>query len=159
MNEPEIKLTTLFAVEMLRWETPHNVAEAVIRTGSEIRRFFRRIEVLDVIVIGVKQFVRFRSDMEASEAILDHVVTRGRGVVISMGSAGFEARFPNRRGKVQGFAMYEAIRPGHQRMYRGPKLKNWGEQFAVQPQISLSVPPVQHHAPSRSRPVRAEVQG
>ena len=129
MNEPEIKLTTLFAVEMLRWETPHNVAEAVIRAGSEIRRFFRRVEVLDVVTFGMKPFVRLRSDMTAPQAILEQVLTTGRGVVIPMGSAGYEARFPTRRGRVPGFSLYEAVRPGHQRMYRGPKLKNWAEQF------------------------------
>jgi hypothetical protein len=155
MNEIDIKLPTLFAVELLRGERPHHVAEAVIRAGKKCGKLFRRLEVLDMISLGMRSFIRFRSDL-TSPVVLEQVLTEGRGVVRNHGTLGFEVRFPSRQGKVPGFMMYEATRPGIQRMYRGPKIKGWEKAFETK--NVLSKPSIRSHVENRRSSVRTEAQ-
>lgn len=129
IDEKEIPLTTYFAVEILSWTTPHQVAEAVIRQAKENGTLFRRLESMGSVEVAGRKFERFRTDLSDTnlDPVLTSLLTKGHGVVGKI-TDGYEVRFPIRTGRINSTILLsgKAVKT---RMYRGPKIKYWERQF------------------------------
>lgn len=132
--DPEIQLRTYFAVQLSYTQEPYaKVVEALCQTAKGMGILFRRVETLDVIQLGMRPFLRMRSDVPEAKLLLQRLHTEtGRGIVY-MTTGGFEVQFPpnvlgGRIAPVSSLAMHGATR-GQPMMWRGPKIKNWVLQF------------------------------
>jgi hypothetical protein len=129
MTIESIAFNTHLAVELLSNEDPRTIARLICVTADEVKTLFRRLEVLDVIFIGGRRFVRCRSDILTPYPMLDLIFDRGRSV-IAPGPKGYLVRFLNgRSGPVSNVTMHSTPIPGHRITYRGPKVRLWAEQF------------------------------
>lgn len=130
---PIIETNTYFAVQLLQNETTHRVAELILRAARDIKVLFRRLEILDTITIGTNRYARVRTDLASPNAVLDRLLLQ-RSVVAPVSGSSYLVRFPDgRTGKLTSFVMHVAPRPGQSRIYRGPKIKRWEEQFPPTP--------------------------
>lgn len=129
-SAPEPVLNTYLAIQLLQGETPHDAIRALCQAGKDTRKFFRRVEVLDVIPVANRRFVRCRSDVTNLYPILDLLLTQGRGSVAVRSAGQYHVRLSDgRTGPVSVMTMHALPLPGQQRLYRGPKLLNWTRQF------------------------------
>lgn len=129
MTIESIALNTYLAVELLAKEDTRVVAAIVCRTAAEVNTLFRRLEVLDVIVVGGRRFVRCRSDVLNPYPMLEVVFDRGRSFIASS-PKGYVARFLNgKTGTVSNVMMHSTPIPGQRITYRGPKIRMWERQF------------------------------
>lgn len=124
----EIPLNTYIAVEVLPRMSAHTVAEAIIRGGKEAGTWFRRLEHIGFIEIGMRQFARYRTDLADPMPVLKLLLDRGHGIAY-YAKEGFEAQFPVRRGRVNGIGMTQ-VAP-QTKVYKGPKIKGWETAFVV----------------------------
>lgn len=126
-------LNTYFAIQLQPRENPIVAVEAFCVTAQMMKTLFRRIETLDVIQVGMRPFVRLRSDIgDAGPVLRQLLAATNRGYIVSNGGR-FEAQFSakdfgGRKADVSGVVMNTVPR-GPQVMYRGPKIKNWERQF------------------------------
>jgi hypothetical protein len=125
-----IALNTTMAVELLAKEEPKIVAHLLCLTAAEVNTLFRRVEILDLIVVGGRRFVRCRSDILNPYPMLELIFDRGRSIIMP-GPTGYVAKFLNgKTGPVSNVTMHSTPRPGQRVTYRGPKIKLWARQFA-----------------------------
>lgn len=130
MTIESIALNTYLAVELLAKEETRVVAALICKTAAEVNTLFRRLEVLDIIVIGGRRFVRCRSDILNPYPMLGIIFDRGRSTIASS-EKGYVARFLNgRTGTVTNVTMHSSPRLGQRVTWRGPKVKLWERQFA-----------------------------
>jgi hypothetical protein len=121
---------SFFAVQLRRHETPHQLAAEVLRTASEARVLFRRLDTLDIIDVGGRDYVRFRADLINPFPILNRLLRAGRRVVgPGLGSYLLWQPSINRGGRVPGTPMHLTPIPGHFREYRGTRTESWAAQF------------------------------
>ncbi len=121
---------TYFAIQLLRLENPHNAIQDVFFASRKIRKFFRRLEVLDTFSMGSGCFLRCRTDRTDMLDILQGVQTGGRGVVV-LSNGTYVANVGGRHGPVSTLGMHAEIKEGLQRMYKGTKIKGWEAQFSA----------------------------
>ena len=128
----EPQLNCYFAVQMLRGESVKQVAGAICQAGSDQMTLFRRLEVLDVIQIASYPFLRCRSDIIDNRLVLETLAAQQRGYVTADAGGRYTVRLSDGRvGPVTGMTMHTTSKPGHQRMFKGPKIKLWSRQFGV----------------------------
>ena len=124
-----IALNTYFGVELGVVEEPVAVARSICLTANEVKTLFHRLEVLDVISVGGRRFVRCRTDLLNPYPMLDLLFARGRAIIASR-EGGYVATFSNdRHGPVPNMMMHSTPRPGQRVTYRGPKVRLWQRQF------------------------------
>ena len=123
---------TFFAIQLRLGETPHQLAAEVLRTASEARILFRRLDTLDIIDVGGTDFVRFRSDLINPFPILDRLLRDGRRIVgPGLGTyLLWKPKVPD-GGRVPLTPMHLVPIPGHFREYRGTRMPTWAAQFAA----------------------------
>jgi len=133
---PEPVLNTYLAVQLQPREASIVAVEAVCVTAKMLKILFRRIEVLDIIQVGMRPFVRLRSDMTTEQArviLAELCKATNRGVVACGPDGKFEVQFPPaiHGGKRAPFASLQmhTVPRGPQRLYRGPKIARWELQF------------------------------
>jgi hypothetical protein len=130
MNIESIALNTYFGVELLPMEQPSNVARVVCAAANEVKTLFRRLEILDVIYVGGRRFVRLRSDIINPYPMLDLLFVRGRGTIAATTKNGYVAKFLNgRSGPVTNLTMHSTPKLGQRVSYKGPKFQAWSDQF------------------------------
>jgi len=126
-------LNNYFAIQMQPRENPIIAVEALCVTAKMMGILFRRVEVLDTIQIGMRPFLRVRSDLDRHPLVLDQLlVATGRGYVAHLDGK-FVVQFPStvhggRRANFSATDMHLTPR-GLPQMYRGPKIKHWERQF------------------------------
>ena len=131
---PEPVLKTYFAIQIQPRESPILALEAFCTTSKMLGILFRRIEVLDTMEVGVKPFVRLRSDIPNATSVLEQLLkATQRGFIVARSDGKYEVQFPasvlgGRRAEVPTFSMHGSPRETP-RMYRGPKIKHWDRQF------------------------------
>jgi len=131
---PEPVLSTYFAIQLQPRENPAVVVEAFCTAAKMLGTLFRRVETLDTIEVGMKPFLRMRSDIPTASSVLEQLFkATGRGYVVSRSDGKFEVQFPvttlgGRRAEVSSYVMHTVPR-GKPTMYRGPKIKFWERQF------------------------------
>lgn len=133
--DPEVQLRTYFAVQLNHPREPHaKAAEAVCVAAKALGLLFRRVETMDVLQIGMKPFLRMRSDLSDAKVILQRLHTdTARGIIYMLPEGCFEVQFPpnvmgGRIAPVSSTPMYMAPR-GTSTMFRGPKVKSWYRAF------------------------------
>ncbi len=128
MSIPEPILTpTYFAVQVHAWEKPHDIAKVILLAAHDQKLYFRRLESLDVMEVGVVKFQRFRTDLINIDNLLEGLFKAGRGVIRSVLGNGFEVRVGTRQGQVASAPMHMA--PRDLKVFRGTKIKYWEQQF------------------------------
>lgn len=117
------------AIEMAKGETPHGTVHRFMQAAVERNLLFSRLEVLDVFTIGIRKFVRFRSD-QADLDLLTQDLRKDRAVVIPNGR-GYKVYIPGgQEASVPMTKMHVAPLPNYKRVYRGPKSDLWEAQFS-----------------------------
>lgn len=126
----DIALPYYFAVQIQPREAAVLAVEAVCTTAKMMGILFRRVEVVGLINLGGRNFVRMRSDLaRASEVLTQLNSATNRGVMFPDGSSGMKVLLSNgRSGTVEGWKLH-VMSSGASTMYRGPKIKNWERQF------------------------------
>lgn len=131
----EIPLTTYFAVEQIRGQTDHDIAAEILCAGKRAGTLFRRLECIGTIQLGTRKLSRVRTDLKDPGPLLEKLKAKGHGVVVQSKAGGFEAHFGNRQGRVDG-SLIMGYLSGHEprptKLYKGPKIKGWTEQFRSQ---------------------------
>lgn len=131
---PEPVLSTLFAIQGKPKEHPSVAVEAFCTTAKMLGILFRRVEVQDTIEVGMRPFVRMKSDIPNAASVLEQLFkATQRGYVACRSDGKYEVQFPpnvlgGRRAEVSSMIMYTVPRTPPM-MYRGPKVKNWERQF------------------------------
>lgn len=137
-NPPQIELNQYLAIQQrVPWENSAVAAEALCATAKMMGTLFRRVEVLDVIKVGGKPFVRMRTDLardRVQKVLLALVGATDRAVVYSLPDGGYEAKFPasqlGGRTAMVSVTLMHSLPRGQQFLFRGPKIKNWRAQFS-----------------------------
>jgi len=121
---------SFFAVQLRKDETPHRLAEEVLKAASEARILFGRLDSLDIIDVGGRDFVRFRADLINPFPILNRLLQSGRRVVgPGLGSYLLWQPSTDHGGRVSGASMHFVPIPGHFREYIGTRTETWASQF------------------------------
>lgn len=125
-----IALNTYFGVELLTKEPVQSVAYQVCKTANEAKTLFRRLEILDVMLVGGRRFARCRSDLLNPYPMLDLLFNRGRSVIMASRGEGYITKLlDGRRGPVSQTMMHATPKLGQRVTFRGPKVKLWQRQF------------------------------
>ncbi len=126
-----LPLNNYFAVQFFSGETEKTAIEPVFHASSKIRKFFRRLEVLDTFSVGSVRFLRCRTDRSDMADILLEVQLQGRGIV-SLTNGAYVASIGGRTGSVSSTGMHLEVKNENlRRMYKGTKIIGWEMQFEV----------------------------
>ncbi len=124
------ELSTFFAVQIRAKETPHQLAEIVLKAASERKSRFRRLETLSIFQVGNRNFVRFCSDVINPFPVLDRLLKESGRSYVGQSPDGYLLWKPTgKHGKVSGTSMHQAPAKQHHRQYEGPLAENWQAQF------------------------------
>jgi hypothetical protein len=124
-----VRLNTYFAVQLLKGEAFKQVCQMVLTAADAQGVLFRKLQVLDITVVGNAAFVRFRSDMQDCRKVLNSLEDRAN-IMESGGS--YSVWFPNgRTGKFPVSTMCCAPKIGFGQTYAGTRIKRWKQQFAA----------------------------
>lgn len=116
------------AIELADGETPHGAIYRFMQASADRRMLFKELEVLDVMTIGPRRFVRFRTDQLKVAAVVEDIC-KVRAVILPNGP-GYKVCLPGGRvAPVPTAKMHTAPLPNYKRAYRGPKNKLWKAQF------------------------------
>lgn len=130
------ELNTYFAVQILKRENYKDVVQTVLAAADANKILFRKIQVLDVYLVGATTFVKFRSDVADASTIVKSL--KGRAFIIK-GDGSFMVHSPDGqiRGKYPTFGMCSTSRMGFGQTFAGTKTKRWVMQFQDQVNPSL----------------------
>jgi len=117
------------AVQILKGETVHTIAQKVLETASTVSPLFRALEILDTLDLPSATFVRMRTDLLDVQPVLEAIQKDGRGVVYWVGDQYIARLATGRTGRVATVKMHQAPRPGRAYFYHGTNRKRWEEQF------------------------------
>jgi hypothetical protein len=133
---------TYFAVQILPNEDPHQTAGAVCQAGQLAKTLFRRLEVMDTIIVANRPFLRCRSDVANPLPLLGLLFMQKRAYVAALANGQYSVKLPDGRSAiVPGTIMHLIPRSGHPTVYRGPKIKLWERAFGLPPQdVSEPIP-------------------
>jgi hypothetical protein len=127
--EAPVHLNTYFAVQLLRGESPKLAAGAVLTCAHSKGVLFRKLQVLDITLVGARPFVRFRSDMPTAYDVIRTMT--GRAIIAEVGGAYMVQFEDGRSGKYPASSMCSPPKVGFGQVYAGTKIKRWKEQFAA----------------------------
>ncbi len=129
-NALDVPMPTYFAIECLGGETIADVVGLLVRTASEQKVMFRRVETLSRMELGKISLIRMRSDIAEPHLtlLLKDLHEAGRSVIVKA-PAGFEALLPGRTGPVAGVKMMAVAVPTDRYLFKGSKIKGWDRQF------------------------------
>lgn len=116
-----------FAVEALPGEQFHDVAEVIIRTASELKLPFKRLEAVEWNRVGSVRILIVTADIANPSNLLDRIYNTGRAVVGVKGNK-FVARIGKREAQVAMTMMLQVPRLNVS-PYRGPGDPLWERQF------------------------------
>jgi hypothetical protein len=123
---------SFFGVETFALDKPKPgfVAHLICKTADGTNTRFRRLEVLDMIHIGGRHFVRCQSDILNPYPMLEALFIAGRSIISATAKHGYQVRFVNGpKGPVPNVTMHSTPKVGQRVSYRGPKYKLWERQF------------------------------
>ncbi len=116
------------AIELAEGETPHGAVHRFTQAAVDRKMLFKELEVLDIITIGPRKFVRFRTDQSKVGSVAEDI-RKKRAVVLPNG-VGYKVYLPGgRSAPVPTSKMHTSPLPNYKRLYRGPKNKLWEAQF------------------------------
>jgi hypothetical protein len=128
-----ISLNTYFAVQLLRGEHPLKLAEAICTAAQTAGTLFRRLEVLDTVLVAGQEFLRCRSDVLNPYPMLEGLALQRRGYVAARSGGEYAAKLVGgREGVVPGTTMHSVPRAGFKGTFRGPKIRHWERQFLAE---------------------------
>jgi hypothetical protein len=117
-------------LQLLENENPHQAIHQLLLVIDALNLYCTTVEVFGILTQGNSSFVRFRTDCPLKEVLFDTLIDSGRGVIIPDAVRGYRVKFPSgREGALNCSQMLAPRVPGQNRIYRGPKVKNWDRQF------------------------------
>lgn len=119
---------TYFGVELQSTEQPVKVAHLICKTADEVGTRFQRLEILEIISVGGRKFLRCRCDVLNPYPMLERILQQGRGTILAR-DRGYTVIFGEKSGPVSTVVMHSTPRVGQHVCYRGPKIKFWARQF------------------------------
>jgi hypothetical protein len=117
------------ALQCQRGEQPHEAIFALMQASVNQGIFFKTLEVLGVLEVGTRSFVRFRTgNADLMQAFKDASL-QDRASITPNGT-GYKVVLPDgRRGSLPTTKMHMVADPNKQRLYRGPAIELWERQF------------------------------
>jgi len=116
-----------FAIESLRGENFKHVTQIVLEAADKRGILFRRLQVLDIISVGAKAFVRFRADMANLQPVVNQL--KDRGVIHEFGGGYVVHLVDGRKAKFSMAIMCSVPKAGFGQLFVGTRIKRWKQQF------------------------------
>lgn len=116
-----------FAIESLRGENFKHVTQIVLEAADKRGILFRRLQVLDIISVGAKAFVRFRADMANLQPVVNEL--KDRGVIHEFGGGYVVQLVDGRKAKFSMATMCSVPKAGFGQLFVGTRIKRWAKQF------------------------------
>jgi hypothetical protein len=116
-----------FAIESLRGENFKHVTQIVLEAADKRGILFRRLQVLDIISVGAKAFVRFRADMANLQPVVNEL--KDRGVIHEFGGGYVVHLVDGRKAKFSMAIMCSVPKAGFGQLFVGTRIKRWKQQF------------------------------
>jgi hypothetical protein len=121
----------LFAVQILRGESPRDVVELVLRKAEEQGASCKTLELLDPIEVGSRRYARVRADFARVDDVLESLYSSTRGVILTAHAGGHPIKTAGRTGVIP-FGKIQIV-PRETIAFRGNALPYWERQFLPSP--------------------------